>query len=418
MLGAAHPCPDLAPQAKRSAPGSAPLPQAAGTGAHEAATCEFKLVGDRASFDALEGDWNVLFARAGRDTQVFQTFGWNWHWCNHYLGPTPGKTGAPALAVVTGRRDGRLVMVWPLVSARAHGLRTVAWMGEPVSQYGDILMEDCVDAGALLRQAWHFVESAIAPDLVRLRKVRADAAVAPLLAELGALATLRQQAPYLDLASAESFSAYEQRYSARARRNRHRLARRLADRGAMAFERQHDGARARELAELAIRLKRDWLKQRGLLSPALSDPRTGGFFADIAEGASHPAGCEVSAVTCGEEAAAIEINVRCKARTVLHVIVFNLKYESAGAGTLILEDTISRACDNGLRTFDLLAPADDYKLDWADAAVEVTDWALPMSLTGRLYARLYLGFARKVIKGALAALPLPLRRALAARFLH
>ena len=25
-------------------------------------------------------------ARAGASAQVFQTFNWNWHWANHYLG--------------------------------------------------------------------------------------------------------------------------------------------------------------------------------------------------------------------------------------------------------------------------------------------------------------------------------------------
>jgi CelD/BcsL family acetyltransferase involved in cellulose biosynthesis len=370
-------------------------------------------VTDRGAFDALEPEWTALFERAGRGTQVFQTFNWNWHWCNHYLGERGGS--APALAVVTARRAGRLVMVWPLVKERIAGLSQLSWMGEPVSQYGDVLMEEQPDAAALLREAWSFIAAELAPDLVRLRKVRDDASVAPLFSERDALPTLRLEAPYLDLASAADFAAYEQRYSPRSRRNRGRLRRRFAERGAMAIECHQQGPRARDLATHAIALKRDWLKDRGIVSPALFDPRMEGFFADVAEGADHPAGCQVRALTSDGEAAAIEITVLCKQRTVMHVIVFNLAYEKAGAGVLLLEESIARSFDNGGRVFDLLAPADGYKLDWADAATGVTDWALPLSLKGWLYARVYLGFAREGIKRALSALPASVRRRLAAR---
>jgi CelD/BcsL family acetyltransferase involved in cellulose biosynthesis len=276
-------------------------------------------------------------------------------------------------------------------------------------------MEDGLNAAELLREAWRFIKTELAPDVARLRKVRDDAAVAPLFTELGALSTQRLEAPYLDLAAATDFAAYEQRYSPRSRRNRRRLARRFEERGPMAIERHQEGLRARDLAKLALTLKRDWLKDRGLVSPALSDPRMDAFFADIAEGAMHPVGCQISALTSDGEAAAIEITVRCKDRTVMHVIVFNLKYEKAGAGVLLLEESIAKSFDGVCRVFDLLAPADGYKLDWADATTGVTDWALPVSRKGWLYARLYLGLARPSIKRALEALPMSLRRALSQR---
>jgi CelD/BcsL family acetyltransferase involved in cellulose biosynthesis len=112
----------------------------------------------------------------------------------------------------------------------------------------------------------------------------------------------------------------------------------------------------------------------------------------------------------------IEITLRCKDRTVMHVIVFNLKYEKAGAGVLLLEETIAKSFASGCRTFDLLAPADGYKLDWADGVAGIADWALPLSFKGWAFARLYLGFARPTIKAALCAMPVSLRRLLAARF--
>lgn len=385
-----------------------------GTPAPSTATV-YEIVDTRPAFDALETEWNELFARAGRGTQVFQTFNWNWHWCNHYLPKSSGNGAATTLAVVTARQHGRLVMIWPMVKERSSGLTQLAWMGEPVSQYGDVVLDEGVDAAALLAEAWRFVVAELAPDVARLRKVRDDAAVAPFLAGTGSLPTQRLAAPYLDLASAKDFAEYEQRYSPRSRRNRRRLARRLEERGPMAIERHAGGERARDLATLALALKRDWLKDRGLVSPALSDPRMTAFFAAIAGADVRPVGCQVSALTSDGNAAAIEIAIRCKDRTVMHVIVFNLNYEKSGAGVLLLENTFANSFDGTCRVFDLLAPADSYKVDWADAVTGVADWALPVSRKGWLYARVYLGLARPAVKAALGAMPMSWRRALATR---
>jgi CelD/BcsL family acetyltransferase involved in cellulose biosynthesis len=382
------------------------------TAAASGAPYRFELVTSRAAFDALEPAWNDLYERAGRGSQVFQAFNWNWHWCNHYLADTNDTN--VSLAVVTAWRGDRLVLVLPLAVTRAAGLKQLVWMGEPVSQYGDALVEDGENALPLLSAAWRFVVGEVQPDLANLRKVRDDAAITPLLALLPRIKTQELAAPYLDIASAPDFDTYQERYSPRSRRNRRRLGRRFAERGKTEFERPQDGARARELALAAIDLKRDWLKDRGLVSTALFDPRMADFFADVAEGASHPAGCQVSALMIDGTPAAIEITLKSKDHIAMHVIVFNLAYEKAGAGVLLLEETIAKSFGNGCRTFDLLSPADGYKVDWADAAVGVGDYAVPLSHKGSLYARVYLGLVRPGIKRALEAMPRSLRRRLTA----
>src|SRR5262245_8266379 len=85
---------------------------------------------DRPGLDALEPEWNDLFRRAGKSAQLFQTFNWNWHWANHYLPAGRGHRSGPSLALVTVRREGRLVMLWPLVLERVAGLKVLYWMGE------------------------------------------------------------------------------------------------------------------------------------------------------------------------------------------------------------------------------------------------------------------------------------------------
>ncbi len=382
-----------------------------------AAGVEVGFISDRAAFDALEDDWNRLFLRAGRPTQYFQTFNWLWHWSNHYFSTATKIWAATRLAIVTVRRHGELVLVWPLVVERSAGLDCLTWMGGPVTQYGDILVDpEAGDSMELIRTSWDCIMARLAPDIVRLRKVREDAAVAPFLAQIGATQGERQRAPYLDLKSAPDFETYEQRYSAKARKNRRRQMRRLDERGTAHFSSDRGGAAARELATLALLLKRAWLKDRGLVSPALADRRMTGFFADVAECRVRDAGCRVSALTSAGEAAAIEIAFECKGRRLVHVIVYGLKFDKAGAGNLLVEQSVRQAKAEGIETFDLLAPGDAYKLDWADGSVGVADYSVPVSRAGRAYTALYLGAVRTFLKTGLAAMPASLRRVVASGY--
>ncbi len=387
------------------APGALPA-ECAPAGTH------FDLLTDRAAFDALEKDWDDLFARAGRPAQIFQTFAWNWHWANTYLSGSPGGIEGLNLSIVTGRRDGRLIMIWPLVSQRVRGITQIFWMGEPISQYGDVLIDDCPDARDVMRAGWAFLSSHAKGDVVRLRRVRADAAVAPLLTEIGARIADTQKAPYLDLASAPDFAAYEQRYSASTRKNRRRLARRLQEQGPMAFERHHGGPRASALAVKALELKAEWLKRRGLVSHAISDARMARFFANAAEGRERSTNCIVSALVSNGEPAALEVSFTCKHRLAMHVIAYDLRFEKAGVGVLLMEQSLRDAYQDGLGTYDMLAPGDNYKLDWADQTVDVHDWVKPLSLAGFTYARIYLGLLRTRAKAVITAMPKSLRRLL------
>lgn len=389
---------------------------AMGTSVTAEAALELTLITGRAAFEALEADWNNLFERAGRPTQVFQSFNWNWHWSRHYLWDADGGKDGLRLSIVTGRRDGQLIMVWPLVSERVRGITQIFWMGDPVSQYGDVIIDAVPDSPEVLRAGWNFLRHEAKADIVRLRRVRADAAIAPLLAEVGASVTDRQTAPYLDLASAKTFADYEQRYSKSARKNRRRLARRLEELGPLTFERHAGGVEARALAIEALELKAKWLADRGLVSHAISDARMSRFFADAAEGATHSTNCIVSVLKSNGVAAALEVSFTCKGRLAMHVIVFNLKFEKSSAGVLLLEKSIQDGYAENLSLYDMLAPGDNYKLDWSDATTDVLDWAKPLSLAGHTYARLYIGFMRTRMKSAISALPYSLRRIMTAGY--
>jgi CelD/BcsL family acetyltransferase involved in cellulose biosynthesis len=381
------------------------------TGATTHAELNFSVVTNRDAFDALEGEWNALFERAGRPHQVFQSFNWNWHWANHLLGTLTSKR---ALALLTARRDGELVMIWPLISDRAHGLTLLSWMGEPVSQYGDIIADDSVTLSQL-QAAWSFLCATLKPDLARLNKTRADAAIAPLLESLGGVVTQRLEAPYLDLTSAPTFEAYEQRYSTKARKNRRRYWRRIKEQGDIAVRQFHEGAQAAAILDEAIAVKRAWLAHKGLVSPALADERTRHFFQAVASSTDRPTSCRVSTITCNGVNAAFEVGFACKGHMAIHILAYSLEFEKLSVGVLLLEAMLRTSKQDGFKTYDLLAPRADYKMDWADGVVAVNDHALAMTIKGRVYAQGYLALVRPKLKVAVERMPTSLRRLLSRR---
>ena len=373
---------------------------------------QFAVVSTRDAFDGLETDWNDLFVRAGRSAQLFQAFNWNWHWANHFIREGNDRT---RLAVVTARRDGHLVMVWPLVLERRAGLRVLAWMGEPVSQYGDVLAEEGPLQLAMLRESWHFISITLKPDLARLNKTRSDSVIAPLLTELGALSTQQLEAPYLDLGSAPNFDAYAERYPSKARKNRRRLARRLDEQGVTEFRELAEGPEASRITGQAIEIKRVWLKEKGLVSPALNDERTMAFFEAAAADTRRPTKIRVAVLQCAGAVAAVEIGFACRDRMCIHIMAYDLAFDKAAAGILLLEHMIETSFASGVTVYDLMAPGDGYKKEWADGAVHVHDYAVPMTMVGTIFAQGYLRFARPRLKAAVAKIPLSTRRALSGR---
>lgn len=362
---------------------------------------ELQVITTRAGLETLEAEWNDLFEEAARDTHVFQTFNWIWHWANHFLPAGTGDEEDCGLFIIAGRRSGRLVLLCPFVRQRRAGLTILGFAGDPVGQYGDVLVDPARGGRDLLERAWNVIIETAGIDVLSFRKVRADSNIAPLLAEKGATVTERQLAPFLDLTTAPDYETYEKRYSSKARKNRRRLLRRFEERSPATIARYTSGTRAGELAALAVSLKRAWLKHRGLVSRALANPATREFFSTVATAAERPVGAVITSLETRGESAALEVAFDCKGRRAVHIIVYALKFERASVGQLLIEQSVRDAMHDGLRIYDLMAPADAYKLDWADGSIEVADWAYGLSPRGHAFAKLYLTHARRSLKAAL-----------------
>ncbi|SEM64531.1 Acetyltransferase involved in cellulose biosynthesis, CelD/BcsL family [Bosea lupini] len=363
-----------------------------------AASFSVEILTGRDAFLALKPEWDALFARAGLPQQLFQRHAFLRYWCDHYL------PAGDRLCLVVGRESGRLVMLWPLERRRRLGLELVRLMGAPVAQFGDVLVEPGPRREHWLERGWEALRR-YGIDLVELRLVRADAA----LAHCGRLAlvvpVVSQEAPFADLALRVAPDGPSLAYPARDRSNYRRRLRRLAERGEIVFAHQEPGPQAGALAEQAVAMKRDALAQHGIVAPAVSNPRFGRFFAALAAEQSEDTGLRLSIVTCDDRPVGIDLSFDCKGRSFGHVIASDLAFEREGLGRVLIHHAFASARARGNAIFDLLAPADPYKREHADGAVPVRDFTVPLSWRGQLACDLALPQLRPTLKAIVKRLP-------------
>jgi len=367
------------------------------------------------SFDdltALEAEWNELDKAVGKPGNVFQTFPWCWHWANHL---TTGDNAPWKLKILTGRKSGRLVLVWPLAIHLAGIVNEARWLGEPLTQYGDVLVAHDPVSEAWLLEALRHLQAQSDIDLLHLRKVRDDAAIAPLLKSQAYKLPGTEQAPCLDLSKFENYEEYSKTLSGKMRRDCRRKQRRLADMGTLRFEHLEAGPKAEAALSTAIAFKNAWLKDSGRHNTAFNDDATVAALLAMIRGEERPVGCLVSVMSLDHETLAVSIGFTHCGTYFAHMGAFNPWFRVHSPGKVQMPDTIKSLIERKFKVFDLMAPEDHYKTEWTDTLIETGDHALPFSLRGVTHMGVYLRLVRPGLKTLYQKMPTALRRQ-AARF--
>ena len=372
-----------------------------------------EIISDLESFQSLEQDWNTLLSSNRSNRLAFQSFAWMRSWLKTYLQCTENQ--APTVAIVTARVRGQLRLICPFAIRNVLGLTSLTWLGEPASQYGDILTSGDDVSPDLIDATLGFAIDKLQPDTIRLRKVRSDAAIRPWLIAQNAVQSATDEAPYLDFRGAASFEAYCSKYTGKARKNRRRLRRRLEETGPVSTTVLRPGAPARDAIHIGLAFKQAWLIERGLVSSALRDPHMLDLLTNFVSHPDDHAAPFVSIMHCGQTPVSVQFGIIANQRLALYMIAYNPVTEKTGAGVLHIEDTIAYCIENGISELDFLAPNAPYKQAWADAATPVCDYVAPRTLKGRVYARGYLCTTRDVLKTQLQSLPLRIRQSIAKR---
>lgn len=339
-------------------------------------------------------DWRALEASGGA-VSAFQTLALAEHAAAAHL-----RRG-DRLRIVVVRDNGRPVVIFPTAISRIGGLRVIRFLGDPLIQYGDVVAAPDTDAGAdvglaALAAAYRAAADPGHGTLLMLRRVRADARLAPLLAQHGR-PLAEQSAPFIDVRATPNFSA-------RDRRELRRFRRRLAEYGDCHFA-VLTGEAARAATVEALALKKDWLAARGLPSSVIGNAAWEHAIAAMAADAGL---VRVARLSVGGRTAALEVALVHGGRWHAFIGARAPDFEKAGPGHVQMEATIAACRDQGLAVYDLLAPGDAYKRAIAHDAVAVNDYAV--ALTGFGGAALAAARLLPSLKRIAARLPCGLRR--------
>lgn len=368
------------------------------------------VLSSAAAIAEMETAWRALEERVS-STRIFQTHGWCLQWARNVeaLGISCWQ-----IRVVTVLSGGRLVLVWPLAIARGKLLKTARWLGEPLTQYGDVLAEDTPNTQAWIEQAWQAICSWSDVDLVWLRKVRADACVAPFLdSRRNIVQGEPEVALAIDLKPFDDWAALDETYKAKTRKNRKRFRRRLTELGLGPLEFHMPGPKAHELLEAAISFKESWLEKRGAMSNPFRDPLFRNTLCAMVRGDGPDVGCQVFALRVGDTPVAIEIGFNWHGRYVAHVAALNPDYDKYGPGNVLTEDIVAWLIERDDAYFDLMSPGDDYKRSWTNTETPISSFAQPLSLIGSFYVRQHLARLRPGLKHLHERLPIGIRRLVA-----
>jgi CelD/BcsL family acetyltransferase involved in cellulose biosynthesis len=303
--------------------------------------------------DALGPQWSAL-ERATPEATGFQSFAW----CRAWL-DAAAASGTPAQPrIATVREDGHLVMLWPLQIESYFGARVARWIGEPLTQYGDVLALD-----SARRAAWRVAAEAEFArwrdvDLLAFTRLRADAALTRTGTALDTAAEILS-APFIDLDVAAN--------APRRHRSLERRVKRLAAYGPLRLERVEEPERRAEAARTALTIKREWLRSRGLYSASLSNPAA----AHTIEMLCRSGFLRVHCLWAGDKRAAIEIGFVGGGayRSLLGCFDAELAEGSPGHSLTLAMQRLLAA--EGISRLDFLAPSDAYKMLFANGAAHV-----------------------------------------------
>lgn len=346
----------------------------------EAELFEVALHQDVAALEALRADWDDLLRRAPKTSVALG--------CDYVLQGWSAlpKSGGARLAVVTVRRGGRLVCVWPLY-VRREGLTTAAChLGSGArEEYAGPLTADGEDS-AVVRAALGAVRRLA--DRATVYSLRADSPAVEVLASApGFKHRWSVQSPVTSLIGVADWESWARTASKKLRSNLRYDRKRLEALGVLAFRRMagpEDGPRC---VDWIFASKRAWLRTRKMGHSWMDDAQGRDFFAALAARPPAAAGefdvAQAFALTLDDKIIAACICLGSGDRMEYFTTAFDPEFGLYSPGNLLIEDCVRLAIQQGV-DFDMRITQQAYKKRWMDRADRYDSFALGFTPAGTL----------------------------------
>ena len=354
----------------------------------------------------IEERWRALEQRSIGDMAYFQSFDWCENWCAHYAPVADGRL-YPKIRVYAARRNGELVMLWPLMLDKSAFAQTsLTFIGSRLSQYGGILCNRPRVSAQDIQACWASIKADTEADLIAVNSVPH---VSPLL-EIDTVCTIEDESSIVDLSDNGANCELVNCTSASKRRNRKKRRKKLADGMELTLATAAGGsAEYKTFVALIFRWKMEWFRETGRPSHGLDPKATKNFLSDLNDGAV------VLMLLRDGIPIAGELGFRQGDHFYSYIGAFDWSLQRLSPGRVQIEEALHWLIDQNVTQYDLMGAPTIYKQDMATRSPRMVSMMEPITLTGYLYVFGWRKYARPLLKNTFYGLA-PHRRRVVTQF--
>lgn len=329
---------------------------------------ELKIITNEDEFRNLSKEWDELCDKV--KPFVFQYHYWLWTWWQ-----TEGKQDGEQLYIVTGRIDGKLILILPLVKHSFGGIKILKWLAEEPSDYCDVIIEENIKQEQCIKEAWQLIKKHSKTDVIQFTRLREDSVFYKVLGpELASI--YDNVAPYV-LCETNWESYYKSKIKGDLRRDQGRKRRRLAEHGKVEFEVYEN---QEDLIKYVLEKKYSQYTGKGVPKNMRSN-----FYQEIANLAHQHGHLHLSSLKVGDKILAVHFGLCDSDRMYWYIPVFEEDWYKYSPGRILLEELIKLSFAQKLKYFDFLFGDERYKSDWSHGEMKIYKCIIPKSLKGYGY---------------------------------
>ena len=375
----------------------------------------FETLTELQAFDRLETEWRMLEDLPENRFCYFQSFDWCRSWSKAWQSSFAERAGDSfGPLILTIRKDGQLVSLWPLMRVRGRlGVKLVRFLGEPLSQYGNILVNRSACPPEQINAAFEYPCALGEVDCVILDRMPIASPLARTPGEREVMASEADFSSVLDLTEYGDYETYLASLSKTGRRRRRKSRRALAELGEVEFKLFRAGDEDYSaILRQALRFKLAWLNETGRRQSRIADPRTEATLLTLAGDLENRTGAIAAALFLDGQPIAIEIGMIEKNHYYSYIGAFDLRYANYSPGKIEMDMMIEWSFRNGIEGYDFLANPTDYKDAYTNSRIDLVAVMRSSSLKGRLFLDYWERQLRPAAKRGFLRLPATMRRAI------
>jgi CelD/BcsL family acetyltransferase involved in cellulose biosynthesis len=336
-----------------------------------------RIVQDEAGLRELRAAWDALLSEQS-DPNPEQCFP-----RSLALWETVARPAGEGLFVIAGERDGRIVLLFPLVTSRAGPLRIGRLLG-PHLETADMLVARDEAAASWVAAAWDLAASRF--DLLRLPAISPTSHLALCIRRARQVECPSGRLLHVDCRAYGDWQAYNDAMSKSFRADCKRAWKRLAEEGEPKVLLVEDERQLGESLDWVFEHKIRSLEATGMDARPFMQKRA--YYRRICSEALRSNDLVLLELWVGGRRAAAQVAFRFGDRLKGEIVTYDMALRRCAPGRLVVMETLRWAFANGIAVLELGGGQQDYKARLTDSGRDVLRYAIAAtSLLGATFLR-------------------------------